>query len=67
VMKALGTGWGDRVRWRDIEVRRSESGVPSVVLMGRALDRFRELGAAKVHLTLSHSRDLAIAQVILES
>ena len=67
VMKALGTGWGDGVRWRDIEVRRAESGGPSVFLTGQAFERFRELGAAKVHLSLSHSREIAIAQVVFES
>jgi len=66
VMKALGTGWGDGVRWRDIEIVRG-SGAPSVVLSGRALERFREMGAVKVHLTLSHTRDIAIAQVVFES
>jgi holo-[acyl-carrier protein] synthase len=66
VMKALGTGWGDGVRWRDVEVVRG-AGAPTVVLSGRALQIFRELGAAKAHLTLSHSRELAIAQVIFET
>jgi len=65
VMKALGTGWGDGVRWRDIEVVRG-SGAPTIVLSGRALELFRELGAKKVHLSLSHSREVAIAQVVLE-
>jgi holo-[acyl-carrier protein] synthase len=66
VMKALGTGWGDGVRWRDIEIVRG-SGAPTVVLAGRALERFRELGAERAHLTLSHSREVAIAQVVFES
>lgn len=66
-MKALGTGWTDGVAFREIEVIRSEKGAPSLVLTGRALDRLRELGADKVHLSLSHSGDMAIAQVVLES
>ena len=66
-MKALGTGWGDGVGWHDIEVLRSPSGVPSLQFSGRALERLNEMGASRAHLSLTHSRDLAMAQVILES
>ena len=65
-MKALGTGWGDGVGWRDIEVLRSPEGVPSLQFSGRALERLNELGAKRAHLSLTHSRDLAMAQVLLE-
>src|SRR5689334_16091539 len=66
-MKALGTGWGDGVGWQDIEVRRSPAGVPSLQFSGRALERLNAMGATRAHLSLTHSRDLAVAQVILES
>ena len=65
-MKALGTGWAEGVAWRDIEVARSESGAPLLLLRGRALERFDEIGGQKAHLSLTHSRDFAIAQVIFE-
>lgn len=67
VMKALGTGWADGVAWRDIEVARGEKGKPAILLYGRALERFNELGARKAHISLAHSREFAIAQVILEA
>ena len=67
VMKGLGTGWGSGVGWRDIEVVTVEGGGPVVQLRGRALERLLEIGARKVHLSLTHTRDLAIAQVVLES
>ena len=67
VMKALGTGWAEGVGWSDIEIIRAESGAPIIKLHGRALERMRELGAARVHASLTHSRDIAMAQVILES
>src|SRR3989442_4761254 len=35
-MKALGTGWADGIRWRDVEVVRPPNGPPSLVLHGRA-------------------------------
>lgn len=66
-MKALGTGWAEGVGWKDIEVVREPDGVPRLELRGRALERFRELGAARSHLSLAHSRDMAMAQVIFES
>ena len=67
VMKALGMGWFDGVFWRDIEVVSGTNGAPSVRLSGYAKQRFNHIGAAKAHLSISHSRDLAIAQVVFES
>jgi holo-[acyl-carrier protein] synthase len=67
VMKALGTGWSRGVRWRDIEIVRARYGPPSIRLSGRALERFAEIGAARISLSLTHSRDLAMAHVIFES
>ena len=67
IMKALGTGWAAGIAWRDIEVVRGEKGAPSIRLSGRALEVFNEMGARSVHLSLTHSRDIATAQVILES
>lgn len=67
VMKALGTGWGDGVGWKEIEVINEENGRPQVNLNGRALEKFNQLGARRAHLSLSHSKDLAIAQVIFEA
>jgi holo-[acyl-carrier protein] synthase len=66
-MKALGTGWADGVGWKEIEVVRDPGGAPRLELRGRALDRFRELGASRAHLSLTHTRGLAMAQVIFES
>lgn len=66
-MKALGTGWSEGVGWKDIEVVRVASDAPALQLSGRALERMREIGANRAHVSLSHSGDLAIAQVVLES
>ena len=67
VMKALGSGWGSGVGWRDIEVVVRETGAPSIQLRGRALERLLEIGARRVHLSLTHTRELAMAEVVLES
>jgi holo-[acyl-carrier protein] synthase len=67
LMKAIGTGWSRGVRWRDIEVERERGSAPKLVLHGEARRIAGALGAARIHLTLSHSADSAIAVVILES
>ena len=67
VMKALGTGWGSGVAWREIEVICGAGGAPRLELTGIALARFQSLGATSAHLSLTHSGGLAIAQVIFES
>jgi holo-[acyl-carrier protein] synthase len=66
-MKAIGTGWADAVGWKEIEVVNAANGKPALRLYGRALECMRELGASRAHVSLTHSRDLAIAEVILES
>jgi holo-[acyl-carrier protein] synthase len=65
-MKALGTGWGEGVRWRDIEVRRESGGRPFVHLTGRAKERLVELGASVAHCTITHTDDHAMAVVVIE-
>ncbi|HEX5734139.1 MAG TPA: holo-ACP synthase [Blastocatellia bacterium] len=65
-MKALGTGWSDGVRWRDIEVARGDTGAPALHLHGRALERLHQIGARRAHLSLTHSEQIAMAEVILE-
>lgn len=66
-MKALGTGWSHGVRWRDCEVVRLPSGRPTIVFHGRAGEIAAKLGVKNAALSLSHTAEQAIAQVILES
>ena len=63
-MKALGTG-NRGVGWKDIEVVRHESGAPSIKLHGRAERRAQRLGVQEVALSLSHSREYAVAFVVV--
>lgn len=64
-MKALGTGWGDGVSWRDVEILPGV-GPPRLEFHGIALDRFRELGAARAFVSISHTGGMAVAQTIIE-
>jgi holo-[acyl-carrier protein] synthase len=63
-MKALGTGHSQGVLWRDVEVVRYD-GPPQLRLHGGAARRFARLGGRSTLLTLTHSRDLALAHVLL--
>jgi holo-[acyl-carrier protein] synthase len=65
--KALGTGWGQGVGWRNAVVTRDAAGAPSLLLSGAAAARAGAIGAARSHLTISHAGGLAVAVVILET
>jgi len=65
-MKALGTGWSRGVRWRDIEVENMPGGKPVLRLEGAARQIADGLGAKNISLTITHSGNLAVAQVIFE-
>lgn len=66
-MKALGTGWNHGVRWRDIEVFRQPGRRPTIRFYGRAEEVAARLGTKNISLSISHTPELAIANVILES
>jgi len=66
-LKALQTGWRGGISWQDVEVASRESGAPYLVLHGPVLELFNNSGATAAHLSLSHTTEHAIAQVILES
>ena len=63
-MKALGTGHSRGVLWRDIEVVRA-GGPPQLRFHGGAARRFAAMSASGSLLTITHSDDLALAQVML--
>jgi holo-[acyl-carrier protein] synthase len=63
-MKALGTGHSEGVLWRDIEVIR-RGGPPQLRLHGGAAGRFASIGGRSSLLTITHSDELAMAQVLI--
>jgi holo-[acyl-carrier protein] synthase len=65
-LKAIGTGWRLGVAWKELEVRREPGGRPTLVFSGRAAEFATALGAKRACLSLSHTGEHAIAQVILE-
>jgi holo-[acyl-carrier protein] synthase len=62
--KALGAP-GD-MHWHDAEVVSEDSGRPLFTLRGTVAARAAEVGAAHVHLSLSHDAGIASAMVVLE-
>ncbi len=65
-MKALGTG-AVGVRWQDFEVANLPSGKPTLRLHGRAAAVAERMGVREIQLSLTHTRAMAMAVVILET
>lgn len=65
IVKALGTGFRN-MKIKDIEVTNNEIGKPLVKLMGGALEIVKEHKNVKIHLSISHNRDNAIAYSLIE-
>ncbi|MFQ5882067.1 MAG: holo-ACP synthase [Candidatus Methylomirabilales bacterium] len=64
ILKALGTGWGEGIAWREVEVIGPRGRPPEVQLRGRARTVAEERGIRRLHLSLSHDGDYALAFVI---
>ena len=65
-LKALGTGWRGGLKWQDVEIISNEAGAPALHFHNQARTLFQNSGADTAHLTLSHTTEHAVAQVILE-
>lgn len=65
-LKALQTGWTGGIAWQDIEVTSRPSGAPILQFYGRVREIYEQTGATAAHLSLSHTTEHAIAQVVLE-
>ncbi|MCL2265312.1 MAG: holo-ACP synthase [Treponema sp.] len=63
--KALGTGFAN-IALKDIMVLNNENGRPEIKLSASAQKAFYKSGASKIHVSLSHEKENAIAMVILE-
>ena len=66
VVKAFGNGLAG-FAFRDIEVLNDADGRPVVTLHGAAARRAEALGGLRVHVSLSTSKDLAVANALLET
>lgn len=66
VSKALGTGFTNGISFTDIEVVTAEDGSPTVRLKGEALNRFNYIKGKHIEVSLSHSKDNAVAIAVIE-
>ena len=64
--KALGTGMSHGVTWLEIEVVRQPGGRPTLRFHGRAAEMARRLNAQHAVLSITHTREMAMASVVLE-
>ncbi|HEY1082972.1 MAG TPA: holo-ACP synthase, partial [Prosthecobacter sp.] len=63
--KALGTGlWAEGVEWKDFEIHRAPNGRPELLLHRAALTHAQALGSTRWLVSLTHTKDLAQAQVV---
>jgi holo-[acyl-carrier protein] synthase len=62
ILKAVGTGLSGGIRWAGMEIVNDKSGRPSVKLGKRIKDK---IGDKKILISMSHTREYAVAQAIL--
>ena len=65
-LKALGTGWSQEIRWKDVEITSIDSGKPILTLHGKAKEFFENSGARHTWVSITHSSEHAVAVVVLE-
>ena len=65
-LKALQTGWRGGISWHDIEITSLESGAPVLTFNSEVKRLMESSGATSAHLSMSHTSEHAIAQVVLE-
>ena len=65
-LKALKTGWRGKITWHDIEILSDDQGVPTLHISGEASTLLTSSGATHMHLSISHTTEHAVAQVIFE-
>lgn len=66
VVKCFGTGFSSGIRPADIEILRNENGKPYVVLYGKALEKYEELGGKSIHVSITDTKDLVSAVAVME-
>ncbi|MCX6579004.1 MAG: holo-ACP synthase [Candidatus Aminicenantes bacterium] len=64
--KAMGTGWRNGMKWTDISIENDDLGKPDIKLQGKTLENFKEKNFENIHLSISHTREYAVAFVIIE-
>ncbi|HTN08454.1 holo-ACP synthase [Agriterribacter sp.] len=61
--KALGTGWKNGTAFNEVEIVNNENGKPELQLLGKTAIT---IGVMKIHVSLSHVKNMATAVVVAE-
>lgn len=61
IAKSMAQGIGKDMFFKEIELARESSGAPYVRLYGRAFSYQKKLGIKEIKISVSHTRDYAIA------
>jgi holo-[acyl-carrier protein] synthase len=64
--KALGTGWRYGMKWQEISVENDELGKPEINLSGQTLEFFKNYDCQHINLSISHTKEYAVAFVVIE-
>ena len=65
ISKAFGTGIGHQLGWKDMEIRKRESGEPYAVLHGKGSELAKARGVTEVFVSLSHCKEYAAAHAVV--
>ncbi len=66
-MKAIGAGLGQKIYFKDIEVLNHPSGKPYILPQGTATTLLNLLNVTHTHISISHTKALAVGMVVLEN
>lgn len=64
--KALGSGWRYGMSWKEVWVENNQLGKPEIRISGKARHHFDEMKFKKIHLSVSHTEEYAVAFVLIE-
>lgn len=64
--KALGTGWRGGLTFQDVEILNDERGKPEIVLHNKAREAAERLRISRIHVSLTHIKEMASSVVTLE-
>ncbi len=64
ILKVLGTGWRGQIAWRDMEIVNDKAGRPQVTLTDECQRIARELGIARILVSITHTPNYAAATAI---
>ncbi len=64
--KALGTGWRGGMKFNEVEITNDELGKPSINLLGNTKEEVKKHNINHIHVSLSHTKEMSMATVVLE-